>query len=128
MTRALTIGSHEGCDLTIAGAGVAPVHAHAERSEEGHVAIVDLGSAQGTWLQRNGQWVRLLRAELGAEDRIRCGEVELDVNRLLSLFGERSSIRLRDVRDRGLPADQPVRPVFERPRRNPETGKIEEER
>ena len=74
---------------------------------------------------------------LGTEDRIRFGESEVELARLVALFGNDTRIRLREgylVRGRPLVFDRPVGPlprprvVLEHPRRNPETGDIEEHR
>lgn len=130
-----TLGSWNECDFVVDGDSVAPIHAHAELGDDGHVGIVDAGSESGTWLNRNQQWIRVLRVDLGSRDRIRLGDVELDLERLIDLFGDRVRVRLRDTDKLSLPQRLqerleavPARQAFEKPRRNPETGDIEEDR
>lgn len=134
-SQVLTLGSWSECDLVVEGETVAPIHAHAELDAEGRVGIVDAGSEHGTWLNRNEQWVRILKVDLGSRDRIRLGAEEIDVAQLVDRFGGRVRVRLRDLDTLRLPkrlqerleAAQ-ARAAIERPRRNPDTGAIEEDR
>lgn len=135
MTATRTLGSDPHCDLVLAGATVAPIHAHAELTPAGHLEILDAGSEHGTWLNRNQQWIRVLKVDLGTRDRIRLGEQELDIAQLVDLFGDRVRVRLRDTGQLQLPKRlqerleaMQARIAFEKPRRNPETGNIEEDR
>lgn len=130
-----TLGSWSECDLVVEGEQVAPIHAHLELTDDGHIGIVDAGSEHGTWLNRNQQWIRVLKVDLSSGDRIRLGDQELDIARLTDLFGDRVRVRLREIGKRRLPQRLQdridaleSRTVFERPRRNPETGNIEEDR
>ena len=135
MTETRTVGSDPHCDLVLAGVTVAPIHAHVELTADGHVEILDAGSEHGTWLNRNQEWIRVLKVDLGSRDRIRFGEEELGIERLVDLFGDRVRVRLRDTDKLRLPkrlqerieAAQ-ARIAFEKPRRNPDTGDIEEGR
>ena len=129
-----TIGSLEQCDLQIEGETVSDIHAQAQVNKDGFITIVDAGSDHGTFLQRNDQWIRIMKADLGTGDRIRCGKSEIELERLLKLFGERVRVQLRDGNTLRLPAllaerlaDSEARVTLERPRRNPETGNIEED-
>jgi len=133
-TLSKTLGSLEDCDLVVAGDTVSPIHAQLILMREGFLNVLDAGSDHGTWLCRNGQWVRVMKAELGQNDRIRFGEVEVTLEQLLPLFGEEVRVQLRDSRMLRLPAALSERTaggeervLFERPRRNPETGNIEED-
>jgi hypothetical protein len=135
VTRTRTLGSWSGCDLVLEGETVAPIHAQAQLTADGHIEIVDAGSDHGTWLNRNQQWIRVLKVDLGRRDRIRLGEQEVDIARLVELFGDRLRVRLRDIDTLRLPQRLKerleaveARVEFERPRRNPETGNIEEDR
>lgn len=132
-----TIGRSGDCHLVLDDASVSRRHATAVVTPEGFLAVQDLVSANGTWLQRNGRWIRVRRAILGMRDRIRFGEQELPLERLVELFGRDARIRLREgysVRGRPLLRDDlsgersPHRVVLENPRRNPLTGDIEENR
>ena len=135
MTEMRTVGSDPHCDLVLSGASVAPIHVHAELTADGHLEILDAGSEHGTWLNRNQQWIRVLKVDLGSRDRLRLGAEEVAIDRLVDLFGDRVRIRLRDTDKLRLPkrllerieAVQ-ARTAFEKPRRNPETGDIEEGR
>jgi hypothetical protein len=128
-----TIGSWSQCDLVVEGEQVSPVHAHVQLGSDGYLSVLDAGSDHGTFLQRNNQWIRIMKVELGSRDRIRCGESEVEVSQLVELFGERVRVQLRDNQSLRLPTRLAerleavkARVVIERPRRNPETGNIEE--
>ena len=129
------IGCESDCDLVIAQTGVAAVHARLELTENGHVYLLDAGSDFNTYLNRNGQWIRIHKIRLCVADQIRIGEHELPLSQLISVFGRRADIRLGDEhvsmrhhkaaraahRDGDAPASS-----MQRPRRNPLTGKIEQ--
>jgi len=128
-----TIGSWSDCDLVIEDDSVSPIHAQAQLTGEGYLVVLDAGSDQGTFLNRNDQWVRVMRVELGTLDRIRFGTHEIGLDRLAGLFGERLRVQLRDTRGLRMPlmmadrlAANDRRLVLERPKRNPQTGNIEE--
>jgi hypothetical protein len=97
--------------------------------------VLDADSSNGTFLQRNGRWIRVRKVILGTQDRVRFGEQELELERLVASFGPRSRVRLREgysVRGKPLVFDERLvelhkpRVVLENPRRNPLTGDIEE--
>lgn len=129
-----TVGRAAGSDVLLEHHSVSRLHASVQVTEEGYLAVQDLSSRNGTWLHRNGRWVRARRMVLGAQDRVRFGDHEVPLAQLVDLFGERSRVRLREgfaVRGKplvfdGLPAKPRV--VLENPRRNPVTGDIEENR
>jgi len=113
---------------------VSPIHAHVQLGNDGYLTVLDAGSDHGTFLQRNNQWIRIMKVELGSRDRIRCGETEVELSRLVDLFGERVRVQLRDSGSLRMPAllmerlaAVKTRVTIERPRRNPETGNIEED-
>ena len=128
-----TIGSWDGCDLAFDDKQMAPIHAQVQLNEDGFITVLDAGTDDGTFLQRNEQWIRIVRIELGSQDRIRCGSQVIDAGQLVKLFGEQVRVQLRDNDKLRVPsaleerlAAAEKRVVFERPRRNPETGNIEE--
>jgi pSer/pThr/pTyr-binding forkhead associated (FHA) protein len=127
-----TIGRSAACSLQLDDASVSRLHATLDVTPDGYLAVRDHESSNGTWLQRNGRWVRARRIVLGSQDRVRFGDCEVPLERLVALFGQRSRVRLHDaysVRGRPLLLEgEPnrARPVFENPRRNPLTGDIEE--
>lgn len=130
----MTLGSWDRCDLVIAGERVSPVHAHLQLSEDGRLTLIDAGSDHGSFVQRNGQWIRFMKVELGQGDLLRFADREVTLDSLVALFGERVRIRLRDSQALRIPAllaerlaAAERRVVLERPRRNPLTGNIEED-
>jgi pSer/pThr/pTyr-binding forkhead associated (FHA) protein len=130
-----TIGRDPGCHVLLRHGSVSRIHATARLTPEGYLAVQDAESSNGTFLHRNGRWIRVRKVILGAQDRIRFGEQELELERLLACFGQDSRVRLREgysVRGKPLVFDDRLgelrrpRVVLENPRRNPLTGDIEE--
>ena len=129
------IGSEADCDLVIEQPGVAEVHARLELKDNGHVYLLDAGSQFNTYLNRNGQWIRVHKIRLCVADQIRLGEHPIALPQLISVFGKRVDIRLGDEhfskrhqkaarssqREGATQASS-----LQRPRRNPLTGKIEQ--
>ena len=127
-----TIGSWNQCDLVVEGDKVAHIHAQLQLANDGYLTLLDAGSEHGTFLQRNEQWIRVMKVELGSRDGIRLGDTEVALARLLELFGEH--VRLRDHHALRVPAHLAerlaaagTRVLLERPKRNPATGMIEED-
>jgi pSer/pThr/pTyr-binding forkhead associated (FHA) protein len=116
--NSISIGRNEQCDIVLDHESVSRVHARIELSAEGPPAVFDEDSRNGTWLCRDGQWIRIRHAGLGPKDRVRFGDLELDRNMILET--------LRNTRTQR-EDHEPVREVLLRPRRNPKTGKIEEQ-
>jgi pSer/pThr/pTyr-binding forkhead associated (FHA) protein len=132
-----SIGRAADCDVVLDHPSVSRLHATAQVTPEGYLAVLDIDSSNGTFLHRNGRWIRVRKVILGTGDRVRFGEHELPLQRLVNLFGEESRVRLREgysVRGKPLLFEErmgePSRPrvVLENPRRNPLTGDIEENR
>ncbi len=132
-----SIGRAADCDLVLDHPSVSRVHASVQATPEGYLAVLDGDSSNGTFLHRNGRWIRVRKVILGSGDRIRFGEQELPVEKLVHLFEGESRVRLREgysVRGKPLLFDdrpgEPSRPrvVLENPRRNPNTDDIEENR
>lgn len=130
-----TIGRANECNLVLNHESVSRVHASIEVTAEGYLAVQDEHSSNGTYLHRNGSWIRARKVILGTQDRIRFGDHEVPLDRLIELFGNRARVRLREGYSvRGKPllfddmlADLPKpKIVLENPRRNPVTGDIEE--
>ena len=122
------IGRARNCDLVLTDDSVSRQHASVELTGEGYLSVQDDHSSNGTYLFRNEHWVRARKVILGSGDRIRFGEEEIDLDRLVALFGEESRVRLRDgwsVRGKPL-VFRDFHDAPEKPRRNPLTGKIEE--
>ena len=134
-TNGKTIGRASECNLVVEHESVSRVHASIEVTGEGYLAVQDTRSSNGTFLHRNGRWIRTRKVILGSQDRIRFGDHEVPLDRLIELFGNQSRVRLREGYSvRGKPllfddmlADLPKpKIVLENPRRNPITGDIEE--
>ncbi len=132
-----TIGRGGECDIVLDHVSVSHNHASIHVTEEGYLAVHDSNSGNGTFLHRNGRWIRIRKVGLGTQDRIRFGEKEVPLDRLVEAFGNQVRVRLREgwsVRGKPLVFDQKFaglsgqKVVLENPRRNPITGKIEEKR
>lgn len=132
-----TIGRGGECDIVLDHVSVSRNHASIHVTEEGYLAVHDNNSGNGTFLHRNGRWIRIRKVGLGTADRIRFGEKEVPLDRLIEAFGNKIGVRLRDgwsVRGKPLMFDQTFaglpgqKTVLENPRRDPITGKIEEKR
>ena len=130
-----TVGRAPDCHLVLDHASVSRVHATVQLTPEGYLAVQDADSSNGTFLCRNGRWIRVRKVILGTQDRIRFGEHELELDRLVDSFGRDARVRLREgwtVRGRPLVFDdrpgelRRPRVVLENPRRNPLTGEVEE--
>ena len=131
------IGRAEDCDMVLDHPSVSRLHATVQATPEGYLAVVDADSSNGTFLHRNGRWIRIRKVILGTQDRVRFGQDEVPVRQLVELLGQQDRIRLREgysVRGKPLLFDdwpgEATRPriVLENPRRNPLTGDIEENR
>jgi pSer/pThr/pTyr-binding forkhead associated (FHA) protein len=132
-----TLGRDADCDIVLDHESVSRIHAQIRLTDEGYLAVQDANSGNGTFLNRNKQWIRIKKVVLGTEDRIRFGEEEIPLQKLVEAFGGHQRVRLREgysVRGKPLVFDQHLldlpkpRIVLENPRRNPITGKIEENR
>lgn len=130
-----TIGRSPDCHVVLDHASVSRLHATARLTPEGWLTVQDADSRNGTFLHRNGRWIRVRKVILGSQDRIRCGDHELELDRLVGSFGRDHRVRLREgytVRGKPLVFDERPgelrrpRIVLENPRRNPLTGDIEE--
>lgn len=133
--KVLTAGRGPECDIVFDQESVSRVHVHIEVTPDGYLKVQDAQSANGTFLNRNGHWIQAKTVILGTQDRLKLGDVEVPLERLLDRFGQSTRVRLREgysVRGKPLVFDHRFvnepkpRVVLENPRRNPMTGKIEE--
>jgi len=131
-----TCGRELSCDIVLEHPTVSRLHAHIELADDGLVSVKDADSSNGTYLNRNDSWIRARKVTLCIGDRIRFGDIEVPLDQLTAVFGNRSNARLEAKHfalDHGHGraksfASQPGHgPVLQKPRRNPSTGKIEEE-
>ena len=130
-----TIGRASECNLVLNHDSVSRLHANIEATKEGFLSVQDARSSNGTFLNRNGRWIRARKVILGTQDRIRFGNHEVTMDSLIGLFDQRAKVRLREgysVRGKPLLFEEILKDlpkpkiILENPRRNPLTGKIEE--
>ena len=132
-----TCGRESSCDIFLDNPGISPLHARIELAVDGLVCVVDIESDNGTFLNRNDVWIRVRKVTLCIGDRIRFGDIEVPSDQLVSVFGNESNARLeaRHFAPRHVSSGTKLfvkhhdhGPVLQKPRRNPKTGKIEEDR
>ena len=85
-----SIGRATDCDVSLDHPSVSRLHATVQATPEGYLAVMDCESSNGTFLHRNGRWIRVRKVILGTGDRVRFGDQELPVERLVGLFGQAS--------------------------------------
>jgi len=136
-TEIKTCGRDPGCDLVLEHPTLSRLHARLELAADGLVWVHDAGSSNGTFVNRNDHWVRIGKVVLCIGDQIRFGEVEVPLQELTAVFGRHASTRLEAKRFRVRHAGKTTRtaagqpghgPVLTKPRRNPVTGKVEDDR
>ncbi len=129
------LGRGSECDIVVNHRSVSRVHVQIHVTEEGYLAVQDENSHNGTFLNRNDHWIRIKKVILGTQDRIRFGEKEVSLEKLVSAFDGQRRVRLREgysVRGKPLIFDQHLNDlakpkiIIEHPKRNPVTGNIEE--
>lgn len=128
LKRALTIGRDASCDLRLDQDTVSRRHASLRVDGDGRYRLEDLGSSNGTWRRAGARWERIGSTALEDDDLLRFGEVETTLRGLLQ--------RVPAVLMTGEPtpgdtpllvaAEAPGGAPLDRPRRNPDTGEIEE--
>ena len=99
--------------------------------------VVDADARNGSFLNRNDAWIRFRKVMLCVGDRIRLGDYEVPLQQLTAVFGKRANVKLGEqhfsLRQGGKGSrklsgwDEPGSPL-QKPKRNPLTGLIEEER
>jgi pSer/pThr/pTyr-binding forkhead associated (FHA) protein len=131
------IGRENTCDLILEHSTASRFHARLELSRDGRLSVLDSDSRNGTFLHRNDGWIRIKKASLCVGDLIRFGEYEVPLQQLSAIFGKSAAIKLgakhfslrRGNKNAGrLAGWDDDSPSMQKPRRNPLTGKIEEER
>ena len=126
-----TIGRQADNDLVLDHPSVAPRHAHAELASDGTVFVTGDGSHAPIFLVRGDRVLHVQRVCLCVDDRIRFGDQEIGLSQMTALFGPASGARLRHRRAPKAPGKltrraQVTEPgASKSPRRNPDTGTIE---
>ena len=128
LTHRLTVGRGKDNDIRVRDDTVSRHHATLKLNGDGSVRVIDQGSANGTFLQRDGRWERITEGVAQLDDPVRFGAAEHPLRDLmrevpgLMLLGEdeaeAEALELRAG---------PAKDIHQRPRRNPETGDIEEQ-
>lgn len=131
----ITIGSNATCDLRLDDPTVSGLHAQA-RLDHGHFLwLRDENSARGMFLGRNDGWVRARLIAVCVGDQLRFGDVEVQVEQITRLFEDPSEVRLAPTPAPSVFDSQTGRyklrnpdddPTFSTPKRNPDTGDLEE--
>jgi len=133
--KSKTAGREPSCDLVCEHATVSRFQARIELADDGFVSLVDTGSSNGTFLNRNDSWIRVHKVTLCIGDRIRFGDHIVPLEQLTTVFGNRSNARLEathfplrqgDMANRAYADLHDPGSIMKKPRRNPSTGKIEE--
>ncbi len=100
--------------------------------------ISDSDSRNGLFVQEDGAWMRVRSARVRANDHVRLGDAAVSIADILADIarkpaggsGRAAARPAADIRRPGAAAgggpDDPPLERFRRPRRNPETGEIEE--
>jgi len=135
--KSKTCGRETSCALVLEHSTVSRLHARIELADDGLVCVQDADSQNGTFLKRNEHWIRIRKVTLCIGDRIRFGDIEVSLDRLIAVFGQRSNARLEAQHfplrhgkktNKAFTGKLDHGPVMNKPRRNPSTGKIEEDR
>jgi len=132
-----SIGRETSCDLVLEHTTASRLHARLELYADGSLSVLDNDSSNGTFLHRNDDWIRVRKVTLCVGDRIRFGDSEVELQQLTGLFRRHTNIKLgarhfslRQGKKSSSPIakwDEPG-PALRKPKRNPLTGRIEEDR
>lgn len=86
------IGRGEQANIRIDDGTVSREHADLVETSPGHYLLADLGSSGGTYRLRNGNWERLVRGHVSADDQVKLGEWIGTVADLLASAPARSRV------------------------------------
>ncbi len=84
-TKRYQIGRDESNDIVIRHASVSRLHALLDDLGGGQYLLTDMSSTFGSGIERNGNWVQVEKAVVGAQDRLRLGDEIMAVADLLRL-------------------------------------------
>lgn len=125
----LLLGRSAECDVYLDHDTVSRRHARISATGDGRLRVEDLGSSNGTWRAHHGRWRAVRDESLAPETRIRFGEQEILLAQTLAAWSglwltqQPASIAPPPKGPVRLP---PAEAGLDRPRRNPDTGDIEE--
>ena len=94
--RVFSIGRARGVAFHIDDESVSRIHAEIIQSRSGAMYLTDCGSSGGTFLWQDSEWLEIRQAYVDKSHRVKFGEVEVDVAKLLSLTSSGSSERVVD--------------------------------
>ena len=124
----LIVGRGRPADIRLDDPSVSRLHAELVVSDGGAIHVADRSSANGTWIETDGQWERIAQRAVVLGDRLRLGDVEIAVSELGASCSGRT--RTRALPREGQAAARvagrrsgdglPKGPV----RRNPGTGEV----
>ena len=128
-----TLGRGADCDLRFDHDTVSRRHARLLVDEQGQWTLEDLGSSNGSWRREEDAWIRVRQVRIALDDPLRLGERETSLRQLLERFSDVIVLSELDLppgkgalRLVGSSVVSSEDPPFERPRRNPRTGEIED--
>jgi len=133
----ISIGRDSSNDIVLSDVSISRTHASIESMIKGRLLIHDIQSHNGTFLWRKHGWIRVRSVRLGPDDRIRFGDYEMSYSDLSFAFGTATGSASSDSRDskarnrlgsKVLTGHFTDKPVLEKPRRNPKTGTVEEDK
>ena len=126
----ILIGRTRDTDVRIDSQGVSRAHAELTINDRGSYLISDLGSTNGTFVFRAGQWFRIHSEPVEADEPLKVGDFQTTAMELESIARWPDLTDGADPAPRPLGADQAAlhdvgdRPAGARVRRNPTTGEV----
>ena len=112
-TRTLTVGRSPDSDVRIHDETVSRRHAELTVTKTGRYYLTDCGSLRGTSVFRGGEWTPLRQGYVDPNERIRIGEFETRL------------VRLLEDNAYGIKAHQPRAANSVRLQQNVESGEVE---
>ena len=113
--RVLIFGRGRQADIRLNHPSISRFHGELVLGAGGEIHLADRSSANGIWILAEGVWERVTSREVGPDDRVRLGTLEVTVGELISRVPER-----RNREDKRVEKDLPAGRV----RRNRETGEV----
>ena len=118
---ALTIGRDPGCDIVLRDPSISRHHADVEGTATGEFRLRDSGSANGTFVIEDGNWVRIDVATVDGDEPVMFGDMQTTLAELI----DPSQLESPSEANRDVPSERPSEGRSLAPRPS-ETGEIEE--